>query len=270
MSNLAATFRRLHQGTTPLRLANAWDIGSARLIESLGAPAIATTSAGVAWAQGYPDGDVLPVGALAFVVAGITRVVRIPLSVDAEGGYAEDPAGVGEAIAQLIDAGAVGINIEDGAAPADLLAAKIERIKRVAAGKGVDLFVNARTDVFLRGLAPEATRVEETIARAARYREAGADGIFVPGLIEPAAIRRIVEATPLPLNVMARPGLPAAAELAPLGVKRLSAGSGIAQALWGRAAALAKAFLDEGLSEPLAAGAMAYPEINALFPVTKG
>jgi len=266
MTDLAARFHQLHQESAPLLLANAWDIGSARLIESLGAPAIATTSAGVAWAQGYPDGDAIPVSALAFVVAGITRVIRIPLSVDVEGGYANDPAGVGETIAAIIDAGAVGINIEDGTAPPDLLATKIERIKRVAAGKGVNLFVNARTDVYLQGLVPEAERIAETIARAARYRDAGADGIFVPGLVEPAAIRTIAAATPLPLNVLAWRGLPAAAELASLGVRRLSAGSGIAQALWGQAAALAKAFLAEGASAPLAEGAMAYPEINALFP----
>ena len=265
MSDLAATFRRLHQNTTPLRLANAWDAGSARLIESVGAPAIATTSAGVAWALGYPDGDALPIKDLAAVVAAITRIIHIPLSVDAEGGYAADPAGVGENIAALIDAGAVGINIEDGAGSPDLLAAKIERIRRVAAGKGIDLFVNARVDVYLRGLVPEADRVAEVIARAGRYRDAGADGIFVPALVDPAAIRRVVEATPLPVNLLAWKGLPPAAELAALGVRRLSAGSGICQSLWGRAAGLAKAFLAEGASGPLAEGAMTHPEINALF-----
>jgi 2-methylisocitrate lyase-like PEP mutase family enzyme len=265
MSDLAATFRRLHQNTTPLRLANAWDIGSARLMESVGATAVATTSAGVAWAQGYPDGDTLPVKALAAVVAGITRVIGIPLSVDAEGGYAPDAAGAGETIAALIDAGAVGINIEDGAGTPELLAAKIARIKQVAAGKGVDLFVNARVDVYLKGLVPEAERLAETIARAGRYRDAGADGIFVPALVEPAAIRAMVEATPLPVNLLARTGLPDAEALAKLGVRRLSAGSGICQALWGRAATLAKAFLTEGASGPLAEGAMTYPEINALF-----
>jgi 2-methylisocitrate lyase-like PEP mutase family enzyme len=265
MSDLAATFRQLHQNTTPLRIANAWDAGSARLIESLGASAIATTSAGVAWAQGYPDGDTLPVERLAAVVAGITRVIRIPLSVDAEGGYAADPAGAGETIAALIDAGAVGINIEDGAGSPALLAAKIERIKQVAAGKGVDLFVNARTDVYLRGLVPEAERLAETITRIKLYEGAGADGIFVPGLIEPAAIGAIVAATPLPINLLAWQGLPDAAGLARLGVRRLSAGSGICQSLWGRATALARAFLDEGASGPLAEGAMIYPEINTLF-----
>lgn len=265
MTDLAATFRALHQNTTPLRLANAWDAGSARLIESLGAPAIATTSAGVAWALGYPDGDTVPVRDLAAVAAAISRIVRIPLSVDAEGGYAEDPASVAENVAVLVESGAVGINIEDGAGSPDLLAAKIERIRRVVAGKGVDLFINARIDVYLRGLVPEADRLDEVIARAQRYRDAGADGIFAPGMIDPVAIRRLVEATPLPVNLLAWKGLPAAADLATLGVRRLSAGSGICQSLWGRTATLAKAFLEEGASAPLGEGAMPYPEINALF-----
>jgi len=265
MSDLATSFRALHQNTTPLRLANAWDAGSARLIESVGAPAIATTSAGVAWALGYPDGDTLPIRDLAAVVAAITRIIRVPLSVDFEGGYADDPAAVGENIAPLIDAGAVGINIEDGAGAPDKLAAKIEQIRRVAAGRGVDLFINARVDVYLKGLVPAADRVAEVIARARLYRDAGADGIFVPALVDPAQIRQVVEATPLPVNLLAWKDLPPAAALAALGVRRLSAGSGICQSLWGRAAALAKAFLAEGASGPLAEGGMTHPEINALF-----
>jgi 2-methylisocitrate lyase-like PEP mutase family enzyme len=265
MSDLAATFRALHRNSTPLRLANAWDAGSARLIESVGAPAIATTSAGVAWALGYPDGDALPIKDLAGVVAAITRIVRIPLSVDFESGYAEDPAAVGENIVPILDAGAVGINIEDGAGSPDLLAVKIERIRRVAAGRGLALFINARTDVYLRGLVPEADRVAEVIRRARRYQEAGADGIFVPALVDSAAIRQVVEATPLPINLLAWRDLPTAPELAVLGVRRLSAGSGLCQSLWGRAAGLAEAFLAEGASSPLAEGAMTHPQINALF-----
>jgi 2-methylisocitrate lyase-like PEP mutase family enzyme len=261
----AATFRRLHHAAELLVLANAWDAGSARLIESLGARAIATTSAGVAWSHGYPDGDALPVDRLVATVAAILRAIRIPLTVDMESGYGPDPAAVGESVAAVIDAGAVGINIEDGSAPPDLLCAKIARAKEAGIRLGVDLFVNARTDVYLRGLAPAAARVEETLARAARYRDAGADGIFVPGLIDPAEIRMITAATDLPLNVMARSGLPAMAELASLGVRRLSAGSGIAEAVMGRAAVLARTFLAEGRSDILSEGAMSYPEINALF-----
>jgi 2-methylisocitrate lyase-like PEP mutase family enzyme len=263
--DLATAFNRLHHGPELLVLANAWDAGSARLIESLGARAIATTSAGVAWSLGYPDGEAVPVSLLVSVVATTARAIRLPLTIDIEGGYAEDPAAVGEIVARVIDAGAIGINIEDGSAPPDLLCAKIAQAKQAGTRAGVDLFVNARTDVYLRGLAPETGRVAETLARAERYRQAGASGIFVPGLIDAADIRHIAAATGLPLNVMASPGLPPAPELARLGVRRLSAGAGIAQALWGRAASLAAAFLAEGRSELLSDGAMSYRQINELI-----
>ena len=261
----AAIFHQLHEGPQPLLLPNAWDAGSARLMESLGAKAVATTSAGVAWTHGYPDGDSLPVRLLMSTVSNIARAIRVPLTVDIEGGYSGDPATVEETVARVVEAGAVGINIEDGSSPPDLLCLKIERAMRAGEHFGVDLFVNARTDVYLRGLVPEDKRVAETLARAKLYRNAGASGLFVPGLRDPEEIRIIAAGAELPLNVMAWPGLPAAAELARLGVRRLSAGSGIAQALWGKAAALATDFLQHGKSEPLGEGAMAYPAINALF-----
>jgi 2-methylisocitrate lyase-like PEP mutase family enzyme len=260
----AATFHRLHQGPDILLLTNAWDAGSARLIESLGAKAIATTSAGVAWSHGYPDGDALPLRLLLSTVADIARIVRVPLTVDMEGGYGENPAAVGEAVAAVIDAGGVGINIEDGSSPPDLLCAKIAQAKQAGTRRGVDLYINARVDVYLRELVPEAARVEETLARAKRYRGAGASGIFVPGVVDPAEIRAIAAAVDLPLNVLAWPGLPPAAELTRLGVRRLSAGSGITEAVWGRAAALARAFLKDGRSDPLSEGAMSFGEVNAL------
>ena len=134
-------------------------------------------------------------------IAEIARVVSIPLTVDVEGGYSADPAAVGETIAAVIDAGAAGINIEDGTAPPELLCAKIETAKRVAARAGVDLFVNARTDVF-RGLVPPEQAVAVTIERARQYREAGCDGVFTPGAADPTTIRVLVQAIPLPLNIM--------------------------------------------------------------------
>jgi 2-methylisocitrate lyase-like PEP mutase family enzyme len=261
----AALFHRLHEGPEPLLLPNAWDAGSARLMESLGAKAVATTSAGVAWTHGYPDGDVLPVRMLVSTVVAIARAVRVPLTVDVEGGYSDDPAAVEETVARIVEAGGVGINIEDGANAPDLLCLKIERAKRAGRHFGIDLFVNARTDVYLRGLAPEGKRVAETLSRARLYRDAGASGIFVPGLREPNEIKAVAAGAGLPLNVMAWPGLPSGTELAQLGVQRLSAGSGISQALWGKAAALAGDFLKSGKSDPLGEGAMAYPAINALF-----
>ncbi|MGY0556624.1 MULTISPECIES: isocitrate lyase/PEP mutase family protein [unclassified Lysobacter] len=259
----AATFRHLHNDGL-LLLANAWDAGSARLIESLGATAIATTSAGVAWANGYRDGSHLPMQRLVDTVASIARVIGVPLSVDFEDGYANDPATVADHASRVIDAGVVGINIEDGVDDPDLLVAKIESIKRVAAGRGVDLFVNARTDVYLRGLASEDRRVEETLLRAKRYRDAGADGLFVPGLVAVDQIGEVVAGAGLPLNLMVVPGLPTAGELQVLGVRRLSAGASISISALSHTARLATDFLhrtpDSGNAERLDYGA-----INALF-----
>jgi 2-methylisocitrate lyase-like PEP mutase family enzyme len=259
-SGAAAEFRRLHQDGI-LVLANAWDAMSARLVASLGARAVATTSAGVAWSNGYPDGDRLPVPLLVGAVERIARVVRVPLTVDCEGGYAADPAAVAETIAAVVDAGAAGVNLEDGFDPADVLAAKVERIR----ARGTDVFVNARTDVYLKGLVEPARRVEETLRRAAVYRAAGADGLFVPGVVDRGEIRAIASGAGLPVNVLVRAGLPHAAELAALGVRRLSAGSDVAEAVLGRAAALVRAFLADGASEPLADGALAYPDVQDLM-----
>jgi 2-methylisocitrate lyase-like PEP mutase family enzyme len=256
------TFRQLHERGL-LLLPNAWDAGSARLVESLGAKAIATTSAGVAWAAGYNDGNRLPVAKLIAVVEAIARVVRVPITVDVEAGYADDPSAVAATVARVVAAGAVGINIEDGEGPPDLLAAKIAAVKRAARRSGVDLFINARTDVYLAGLAPKEARVEETLARAARYRDAGADGLFVPCITEPAEIEAVVKAVPMPLNVMWMPGLPSRAELEQLGVRRLSAGAAIPAIVLGTVAASTAAFLQDGTLD--ADRAMPYADIAALF-----
>jgi 2-methylisocitrate lyase-like PEP mutase family enzyme len=262
--NAADVFRRLHQEGI-LVLANAWDAGTARLVESLGAKAIATTSAAVAWSHGYPDGDLLPVPLLVATVRDIVRVIGLPLSVDMEGGFSSDPAAVGEAVGKVLEAGAVGINIEDGAGSPDLLCAKIEQAKRAGTRLGVNLFVNARADVYLRDLAPRERRVAETVARGELYRSAGADGLFVPGVAEPAEIKAIASAVPLPLNVLARPKLPPAAELAALGVRRLSAGSDVAEVAYGRIADAAAAFIRDGVSDVFVDGAMPYAEIQTLL-----
>ena len=258
------TFRALHGPGRLLVLPNAWDAGSARLIEARGATAIATTSAGLAWSRGYADGDRLPAGVLSAALAEIARVITVPLSADIEGGYSSDPQLVGEAVRAVVDAGAVGINLEDGGSPPDLLCRKIEAARNVAAKTGADLFVNARCDVYLRGLTGPADALAETLARAERYRAAGADGVFVPRVREPAAIRTIVAALgDVPLNVLATPGLPTLAELRVLGVRRLSAGSGIAALAYGTAQRAAVRFLEDG-GLP-AEGAVAYPEMNGLF-----
>jgi 2-methylisocitrate lyase-like PEP mutase family enzyme len=258
-------FKKLHDGSQLLHLPNAWDAGSARLFESLGAPAIATTSAGVAWAAGYADGGQMPVDVAITVAANIARVLTVPLSVDFENGYADDPETVARSVLRLIDAGVAGINLEDGHAAPEDLAAKVVAIKQLAAQSGKDIFINARTDVYLKGLAPEGERVAEVLKRAAMYAEAGADGLFVPGIVKPDEIAAVVAGTALPVNVMDWPGVPSAAQLHQLGVRRLSAGSGIPQALWAVAAGMGKDFLATGHGGPLMAQAMPYGDLQALF-----
>jgi 2-methylisocitrate lyase-like PEP mutase family enzyme len=263
MTDRSARFRELHNGPEILVLPNAWDGGSARLMESLGAKAIATTSAGVAWAHGYPDGDKLPVELHAATIRDIERAVGLPVTVDAEGGYGQDRASVGEAIGRLIDAGAIGINIEDGHETPERTCVKIEAAKEAASRAGIDLFVNTRTDVFLRSLAP-GREVEEILARASLYAKAGCDGIFTPGAMDRETIGAIARGLALPLNVMAVPGLPPAAELYELGVRRLSAGSAIAQAAWGLVRKLSADYLD-GRDVALFADALSYGDLNGLM-----
>jgi 2-methylisocitrate lyase-like PEP mutase family enzyme/ketosteroid isomerase-like protein len=260
-----SNFRYLHDDF--LLLPNAWDAGSARLIESLGAAAIATTSAGVAWSRGYADGNALPLEALLTVAREIARIIKVPLTVDIEGGYSSDPATVAKVVTGVIDAGAVGINIEDGADSPDLLCAKISAARRSAERAGIDLFVNVRTDVFLRDIATGAAAIEEVLRRAELYRAAGGDGLFVPCLSEASAIRTIVKAiAPMPLNVMLVPGLPDIDSLRKLGVRRLSAGSAIAQATLGLTEHLARDFLAGSWSEMFAKPAE-YMTVNRLFDV---
>lgn len=261
----AAALTALHAGPGVLILANAWDAGSARLVADLGGQAVATSSAAVAWAHGWPDGDVLPLPLLVATVAAIAGVIAVPLSVDAEGGYSSTPERAAANIAALVDAGAAGINIEDGDAPPELLAEKIRAIRAMAEAKGVPLFINARADVYLRGQAPREKAVEETLRRAALYAAAGASGLFVPGLAEPEPIRAVAAGTTLPLNLLARPGLPDAAGLAELGVRRLSAGSNLAQMAWATVEAAARDFLATGNSAPTCVAGAQYGRMNALM-----
>ena len=262
----ADIFHDLHAGPDILILANAWDAGSARVIETLGARAIATSSAAVCWAHGYADGHHLPVEFLTVSVREITRVVSIPVSCDFEGGYSDDLPTVAENIAKVIDAGAVGINIEDGRDSPELLAAKIGVVREAATKAGVNLFINARTDVFLKGLAePGEASVAEALRRGALYRDAGADGLFVPWVVEPDHIRTIATACGLPLNVIAKPGLASAAELAQLGVRRLSGGTGPARAALYALKTAATAFLATGDSDALSAAGGDGGDYNKLF-----
>jgi 2-methylisocitrate lyase-like PEP mutase family enzyme len=260
---LATRFAQLHHEGPLLVLPNAWDAGSARLMQQLGATAIATTSAGLAWALGYADGNRLPPAEYEAAIARIVRVVDCPVSADAEGGYADEPALAGEHVARLMAAGAVGVNLEDGSGAAALLARKIEACMASAARAGVALWVNARCDVYLRNLAPGRT-LQETLERARLYAAAGASSLFVPG-VAPEDIGALVQGQALPLNVMARPNLPPLAELQRLGVRRLSAGSAIAQQAWATARDAGAAFLAHGCTPALFEGAAGYGDINAAF-----
>jgi 2-methylisocitrate lyase-like PEP mutase family enzyme len=258
----SATFDALHRRGEILLLPNAWDAASAKLFERAGALAIATTSSGVAQSLGYPDGNVLPRDVAVAAVARIARVVQVPVSADIEEGYGATPEEVCGTIERIVDAGAVGINLEDGAKEPGVLAAKIEAIRKRLEQLGVRLFVNARADAYLRRL---PSPLEETLRRGALYREAGADGFFVPGIRDPQEIGRVRAEIELPLNVLAVPGLAAPAELAKLGVARLSAGGGVMHASYGFAERCARAFLHEGRTDVLFEGAIPHAELNRLF-----
>lgn len=263
---LAESFRELHHADTPLVLPNAWDAGTARLMEHVGCKAVATTSGGVAWSHGYQDVDQLPTALLTTTVASISRVVSVPVSVDIGSGYSGDLDEVTAMVTKVVEAGAVAVNIENGDDSLDTLCNKVVCIREVGEQLGVSLFVNVRTDVYLRGLVGDEERVAEVIRRAQRYQSAGADGLFVPLLSEPSEIQEVSAAVALPLNVMACPGLPNLAELGRLGVQRLSSGTGITRAVYAHACELAASFLRDGELESVFTNGMCYTDINVLFP----
>lgn len=265
MSSKIDTFRKLHQGPAVLLLPNAWDAGSARLFESLGAPAIATTSAGMAWSLGYQDGRVIDIHDAMAAARRIERAIKVPLTFDIENGYSDYPTIVAENVMRLVDLGVAGINIEDGPDKPALLVAKIEAIRNALSKAGADLFINARSDVFLAELVDTARRVEESIARGRRYEQAGANGLFFPALHKEDDIATIVGATTLPVNVLAWPGLGTANRLAELGVRRLSAGSGISQALWLYAGKFGTEFLKDGQADFAYAPFSRYADIQSLL-----
>lgn len=259
----AETFHALHRDF--LILPNAWDAGSARVVQEAGAKAIATSSAAVAWAHGYADGHGLPISILVNAVKEIARVVRVPITVDAEGGYSDDPAEVEKNIATLIDAGGVGINLEDGKQPHELHLKKIEAARNAGERAGVKLFINARTDVYLKQLVPAEQAQAETLKRAKAIKDAGASGLFVPGVFAADEIRAIAAGCGLPLNVMARPGAPKASELKALGAKRVSAATSIYNAAMAAVTEAAREFLTEGDSDKLWARRGAPVDYNAMF-----
>jgi|SRR5215471_9946659 len=223
----AKRFAELHVAGRPLLLYNAWDAGSAKAILEAGAKAIATSSWSVAAAQGYGDGEAIPIGFAEQIVGRITTTIDIPVTVDFEGGYSEDDGQLAANTARLLDLGVIGINFEDrivkgsGLYSVDRQARRIAAIRKAAERKGVDFFINARTDVFFEH---GDVAVAEALDRAKAYAAAGASGFFVPGLVNDALIGRVAEAVTLPVNVMVMDGVPSNGRLSELGVARISYG----------------------------------------------
>jgi 2-methylisocitrate lyase-like PEP mutase family enzyme len=230
----AAAFAALHQKNNPVIIYNIWDAGTAKAVADAGAKALGTGSWSVAAAQGYADGENLPMEALLSTAKSITSAVDLPLSVDFEGGYAEDPAELAANVAKVIDAGAIGINFEDqvvggsGVYPVGQQAERVRAIRALADARGIPLFINARTDLFLQegDRTKHAALLDQAIERAKAYAAAGGSGFFAPGLADEELIGKLCEASPVPVNIMMMPGVSTPKRLGELGVARVSYGPG--------------------------------------------
>lgn len=267
---LAKRFASLHQQGAPLLLPNAWDAGSAAVIANAGAQAIATSSAGVAWSLGLADGGQLGITRSAEVISRITDVVSIPVSADIENGYGQDSLTVASAVAAVINAGAVGINLEDspgmGGAPLLSPAEWGERIASARAAAdhlGIPLWINARTDVYLFGVGEEDSRLGNVLERAEAAAAAGADSLFVPGLSDTKTVAVICDG-PIPVSVLVGHGSPSVEEFADAGVVRISLGSSIAGAAYAVAAAATRELLSSG-TYATTADQLGYGDLNALM-----
>jgi len=268
----ADELRKLHSGPRMLVLPNAWDVASARVLEELGYPAIATTSAGIAFALGYPDGQRISRDEMLDMVRRIARAVRVPVTADMESGYGKTPADMADTAKAIINAGAVGLNLEDvtgdtesSQVEIELQKEKIRTIREVSASQDVSLVINARTDVYLMPIGPEATRFERTVERLRAYHSAGADCVFAPGLTDRALIEKLVKAVAAPLNILVSPGCPSIPELQKLGVARASIGSGVMRTTLGLVRRIGKELLETGTSSALFEGAIPFAELNELM-----
>lgn len=222
-------FASLHVPGDPLILYNAWDAGSAKAIAQAGAKAIATGSASVAAAQGFSDAEALPLDLALANAERVVAAVDLPVTIDFEGAYATAPEGVAANMAKLAATGAIGCNFEDqmiGGEGLHPLEFQAERIRAARAAVGADFFINARTDIFLKAKADahDDAKVDAALERARAYAEAGASGFFAPGLADLRLLKRLCDASLLPVNFMARPGTPATAEIAATGIARISHG----------------------------------------------
>jgi 2-methylisocitrate lyase-like PEP mutase family enzyme len=270
-AELAGRFLELHHGPRILVLPNAWDVASARIFEDAGFPAIGTSSAGVAFSLGYPDGQYIPRDEMLAVVHRIAQAVDVPVTADVEAGYGSTPEEVAETARAVIAAGAVGMNLEDGSetkpdflADLNLQTEIIRAVLQAAAKAGVPLVLNARSDIFLHGIGPAETRLERTIERLNAYGQAGAQSLFAPGVKDKETIARLARGVAGPLNILATVGTPPVAELQELGVARVSVGSGPMRATLGFLRRMARQLHEEGAFTLMTDGAIPYADANLL------
>jgi 2-methylisocitrate lyase-like PEP mutase family enzyme len=267
----AMQFRQRHRGPGALVLPNAWDVASARIFEEAGFPAIATTSAGIAYSLGYPDGQHIPREEMIARIGRIARAVKVPVTADVESGYGSTPEDAARTTRELVQAGAVGMNLEDASGdpnqPLLELQLAVEKIKaaRVAAAQlRVPMVVNARTDVYLLPGGDPQAQYSEALRRLIAYRDAGADCVFAPGLKDVETIGRLVGDLQCPLNILAVPGTPPIPELEKLGVARVSLGSGPMRATLGLLRRLAEELKTAGTYNALDE-AVPYAEVNKML-----
>jgi len=267
----AISLRQMHRGPKPLLLPNVWDVASARIIEEAGFRAIATTSAGIAFSLGYPDGQRISREEMLARIGRITRAVKVPVTADVEAGYGNRPEDAAQTALGVIEAGAVGMNLEDGTgeSPSPLvdLSLQLEKIRAVreaALNAGVLLVLNARTDVYLDQVGPAETRYFETVSRVRAYRDAGADCVFVPGLHDSEVIAQLVRDVQCPVNILAGPGSPSIPELEKIGVARVSLGSGPMRATLGLMRRLVDELKTAGTYSAME-GAPSHAQVNAML-----
>ena len=259
-------FRALHEGPAILVLPNAWDVISARVYEDAGFPAVATSSAGLANSLGYADGNVLDIDLHIATLERLVYALHVPLSADVESGYAADTPSLAAFVSRLADTGVAGYNLEDVRGPDELFEIDIasERV-RAARDAAPDVFLNARTDIYLMRIGPESTRFERTVERLHAFAEAGADGVFVPGVADAETIGKLASAATLPLNVLAGPSIPDAAALQRLGVRRVSVGSWAMRRTLGVLREIATELRDAGTFTFTRQPSVSYDDANALL-----
>jgi 2-methylisocitrate lyase-like PEP mutase family enzyme len=270
-ANKAELFRKLHHGPRMLVLPNAWDVVSARIIEECGYPAIATSSAAVAFSRGYPDGQIISRDEMLDVVGRIARAVRVPVTADLEAGYGTTPKDMADTTKAAIEAGAIGMNLEDSGDDQSSLVdlarqvEKIRAIRETAKSLGVSFVLNARSDVYLSSIGPEATRFERTVERLRAYREAGADCLFAPGVHDKEIISKLVKAVAAPLNILITPQCPTLTELEKIGVARVSAGSTVMRAALRVVERIGKEMLKSRSCEMLFDRAIPWADLSAMM-----